>query len=71
MLLAARRGIKLSMVCLSIYKGCFMSDSSFVVKLALIKIMIKPAKDGSAGVAINSGSGDPRTRGPKYLQSLA
>ena len=29
---------------LTTHKGCLMSDSSFVVKLALIKIMIKPAK---------------------------
>ena len=37
-------GIKLLEVCLTTHKGCFMSDSSFVVKLALIKIMIKPAE---------------------------
>ena len=38
---AARMGIKLLEVCLSIHKG---SDSSFVVKLVLTKIMIKAAK---------------------------
>ena len=37
-------GIKLLEVCLSTHKGWFMSDSFFVVKLALIKIMIKPAR---------------------------
>ena len=41
---AARVGIKLLEVCLSIHKGCFMSDSSFVVKLVLTKIMIEAAK---------------------------
>ena len=41
---AARMGIKLLEVCLSIHKGCFISDSSFVVKLVLTKIMIKAAK---------------------------
>ena len=41
---AARMGIKLLEVCLSIHKGCFMSDSSFVVKLVYTKIMIKAAK---------------------------
>ena len=40
---AARMDIKLLEVCLSIHKGCFMSDS-FVVKLVLTKIMIKAAK---------------------------
>ena len=43
MLLAAGMGIKLLEVCLSIHKGCFMSDS-FVMKLVLIKIVMKPAK---------------------------
>ena len=41
MLLAAHTGIKLLEVRLSTHKGCFMSDSSFVVKLALIKIVKK------------------------------
>ena len=51
---ATRAGIKLLEACLSTHKGFFMSISFFVVKPALIKIMIKPAKshytgrDGSA-----------------------
>ena len=43
-MLLAVRWCKLLEVCLTTHKGCFMSDSSFVVKLALIKIMIKPAE---------------------------
>ena len=38
----AHMGIKLA--CLSSHKGCLMSNSSFVVKLVLTKIMIKAAK---------------------------
>ena len=38
------RGIKVLEVCLSIHKGCFMFDSFFGRKLALMKIMIIPAK---------------------------
>ena len=37
-------GINLLEVCLSIRKGYFMSDSSFVVKHVLIKIMKKLPK---------------------------
>ena len=40
---AARMGIKLLEVCLSIHKECTTSDSSFVVKFVLIKIVIKTA----------------------------
>ena len=41
---AARMDIKLFEVCLSIHKGYFMSDSSFVVNLVLTRIMIKTPK---------------------------
>ena len=51
MLLAARVGIKLLEVCLTIHKGYFMFDSSFVVKLALIKAAYT-LKDGSAALIL-------------------
>ena len=53
-------GIKLLEVCFSIHKGCFISDSSFVVKLALIVMLKKTTpkclytlKDGSAASFVN------------------
>ena len=39
MLLDAEVRIKLLELCLSTHKGCFMPDSTFVVKLALIIVM--------------------------------
>ena len=51
MLRAACAGIKLLEVCLSIHEVCFMSDSSFVVKFVLTKIMIKAARDSTGGSA--------------------